>query len=1084
MEKFKRGITLGLVLTLILSLLPMNIVIGENNEEESKIHIKSTYPFNNQENIEINPLIEFNFDKKVELRDRSKIKISSDGDKFAVDLDKDVFMSFENNKLKIDVNSLDREGKFNLRKDTAYKITLEAGALGLKDKKNKTDDILNGEENLYFITGSHKATANRGLVIEKYSSNFLGSDKINYMNLTNLDSNGEIYIHFNKNIQWNKYDYENIKSDKDALKYFKLYEKPKAYVRDKIYLYDEDKKPVPKEDELIDIESVEIVKDKTGKNTNTLKIKPKNPFLNLNEYKIVLQNHLDNEVSKGDKGILISFEDDVLKGNITQNIWTKASNDKSTPNWDRESSAEQIIEDKNAPNKNYYVIHGAPKYSKEIPIIIYIDKEVIVKPSHMNSLSNIKLYESYKNSNIANNLEKFHNYKIEYYMDKGTKKTKVSLYPKEELGAGKEYTLNISKDIFVTRGNISLDDINLRFAVEGDRNDDAGIYEANLILDGKVMTNELIDDYLYFKRFEDLKVDEDGKIEVSGEEVKSIYTNERKHKLGFEFKGYNFSEEVESIELIKIEDYVPKDEGERLYYEKKLREEQQDDNPDKQPIKISSRSVSFNSVNRITGTFDEKTLIELSKAKGLGKYEVRIIFKDKASKQSKASNGNNLIAVSNGSRGSYINNTLSGCRKAPIAIDRHVRPNSINVNPNNLDHIEITFEDIKDDVSNQFIKGIPQSKKDSFKVMDIDNNIDIRDKNKKLYSKISKGKITYFIPIDRSLLEEDTNYEVTIPEDIVRCKFDFDKHHNIEDTWKFKTRGKSSGTKVYQGSVPKDYDASYPVLIEGTGLTSGLSVHFERVDDPSVRYPADRVVFKSSNTNYKDRLYVYLPKTRKVPVGTYNIIISNGNLETSYKYGVFSVVENGKYVPNEDYRQTDDNLKEIIKTSKNELLIEARHANSTLDIDSIIGEEVLTRDIKCEDSFISILDTKSKWANVKLTNIRKETINSPMTISLGRAEPQLRDNLKKKLRGESIKSEFIIVGGENYTASKLNLTIPYKQSNGNNLKLLRYDEDTRRVNEIRLYDRNINKTDNTVNIELINALPSERVTKGIFVVVE
>ena len=902
------------------------------------------------------------------------------------------------------------------------------------------------------------------------------------------------------------YKLNNEQLLKQALKYFKLYRRPKEYEKNKSYKYDINKKSVPNIDEEVKIESVEIVKNDSGQNTNVLKIAPKDDFVNLNEYVIKMNR----------RNILISFEDDVLHSNINQSIWTKESNDNKIPNWDRDSSAEEIKEDENSPNKEGYVIHGAPRYNKEKPITILVDKEVVLKPYYnwvKSPLSDIELYEYYEGSKKAENLEDIGEYKIEYYMEDGIKKTKLLFYPENELDAGKEYKLDIRKGTFVTRGNMPLEAINLRFAIEGDSLEDKGIYKFNITVDGKVKTNEIFDDYLYFdedKVYEDKGDDEEEDIQEEEKEKK------RMHELGFELEGYNFTENIKKVELIKVEDYKidEEDEGQRRFYREELEKEGLEPNieeeyPEKpqeynklaypKRIEVSTRNVEFGSVNKIKGLFDEQALKELSKASSLGVYDIVVTFEEPNS----ISRGMGYARSNNNSK-SKGKNVLRDCMEGPRLLDHYPRKDA-EIDHRNLAKVTVNFEDLFRNVTPKLGRNNRNSsvnKSAEFKVTEVGKNDNIIKKNKnnknavKAIQKSGSGKARFEILLDTSKLEKDKIYEVTIPEDAVRCKFDFDPHHNKKLTWQFTTTKESKAEKIYQGTVPENYDASYPIMIEGKDLTSGLDVRFKNVSTGKI-YLTDRnpkyIKADPDKGNQKDKLMVYLPKDKKLPIGLYNILIYSGNgLKNEYSDGVFSVVENGKYVPNEDYREKDtvidkdvieDHLKEIIKTSKTELELMSEYTGSVLDLDQIMGEEVLTRDIKYDGGFISTLETKSKWSNVKLQDVRNNS-KKPMNIRLGRAEPQVRDNLKKKLRGENIKSEFIIVGGENYSAKKLNLSIPYKQSNGKDLKVLRYDEDTRRINKINIYDRNINKKDGCVEIELVNALPSDKVTKGIFVVIE
>ena len=66
----------------------------------------------------------------------------------------------------------------------------------------------------------------------------------------------------------------------------------------------------------------------------------------------------------------------------------------------------------------------------------------------------------------------------------------------------------------------------------------------------------------------------------------------------------------------------------------------------------------------------------------------------------------------------------------------------------------------------------------------------------------------------------------------------------------------------------------------------------------------------------------------------------------------------------------------------------------------------------------------------------------------------------------------------------MKLTIPYKNSTGRNLKVMRYDEETRRVYELNVPENNINSFDKTVTLEANSVLKNSKNTKGVFVIVE
>ncbi len=1082
--KIKRSVVLSLVFALLVSIFSMDIGFAESKDETkplpTTVEVKKTYPQQNQEWVEVNPLIKFDFEEAVEIVDGSKLEdnitITSDGGKFAVDLKRDGFLSFEGNSLKIDINSIGRSGKFTLRKNTAYRVTIKEGTLRVKGRKDKLGkDILNKEEKLYFITGDKSVDANEGLVVKQYSSNQFMSDNITFIHSTQLDNDGEIFIHFNKKIQWNKYN-AGVEKDSEALKHFKLYKKPHSYEKntnltDKSYMYNIFKQPIPSNLEQVDIESVQILRDDKGNNTNILKIKPIKSLLNLNEYKIVLDK----------KKILISFEDDVLRHDINQNIWTKPTNDKIAPLWDRDSSAEEIVEDENAPNKDYniddYIIYGAPNYgplkenqNESKPITILIDKEVRLKPyneGYLSPLEGVNLYENYKEGNAKVQIE---NYKIEYYFDivTGIKRTKLLFYPKEELDSGKEYILEVLNGTFVSRGNVDLRGINLKFGVEGNYTRETGIYKTIVNVDGSYKNesiNKLLDDYL--------KKDKDGNF---------------KNKISLTLKGYNFNEDIESVSLRKTSSYQPQTEDEALAYRNRIISEGV---IAEELITIPISDVKFHTVNEIEVNLQSSILEKLSKAVNLGTYSVEIKFKDK----------DEPVKSSARYKSSMLESIMSPCKQEPIPIMWIPYTDQSGVNHKDLTEIKICFDDPDGNLKQKHDNGmgfVDYAKTQEFSIINQGN--DIRDKGLPVVIDTSvEGKICFKVPIKKSNvidgIRDGMTYTVTIPEDLLRCKFDY--HRSPKKTWDFTTIPIGEADSIFEGSIPEDYDPDYRIVLEGKDLSSTSKVIFKHLGNDN-EYPTEInptylpiIPSNSLGLGGYGKLFVNLPAINKLPVGLYNIIIKTShNLEDEYIYGIFSVVKRGTHIPNETDRDKDttdpnvENVKEIIVTSKNKMTLNQSYRGRTIDLDSLLGDQALTREIKYEGNSLSFLDTKSKWSNVEFSDINKISSNEDMNIRLGRAEPQLQDMVKKKLKGYIVKSEFIIVGGENYIAKKLKLTIPYKNSTGRNLKVMRYDEETRRVYELNVPENNINSFDKTVTLEANSVLKNSKNTKGVFVIVE
>lgn len=151
----------------------------------------------------------------------------------------------------------------------------------------------------------------------------------------------------------------------------------------------------------------------------------------------------------------------------------------------------------------------------------------------------------------------------------------------------------------------------------------------------------------------------------------------------------------------------------------------------------------------------------------------------------------------------------------------------------------------------------------------------------------------------------------------------------------------------------------------------------------------------------------------------------------------------------------------------------------TLNLDDIMGAEVWTRKIKYTYTFswttIYKLQTLSKWANIALYDLtlKPSTTDGDSVIKLGRVDAAFAQTLKSKLEGKKIKSDLIQVTGDNFSASMYDMVIPFINSNGSSLKVMRYDEASRSwANQEASIDR----------VEKVVRFTAYK--KGIFVVVE
>lgn len=199
----------------------------------------------------------------------------------------------------------------------------------------------------------------------------------------------------------------------------------------------------------------------------------------------------------------------------------------------------------------------------------------------------------------------------------------------------------------------------------------------------------------------------------------------------------------------------------------------------------------------------------------------------------------------------------------------------------------------------------------------------------------------------------------------------------------------------------------------------------------------------------------------------------------------YSEIKEGKDLPTAEYwlkgQEREGKIKADLLNSEDTLMLKSKYRDDKkleLNLDEIMGEDVLRRNIEFEgykkDS-LGELSTVSAWADISLSGVELDSCKKKDTvkIELGRVDPAAEWPLRMKLRGLNIKSEFIIVGGENYQVEGINLSIPFFQSEGINLKALRYDEWSRSFQEEEFTIDWVNRTVMIANTQA-----------GIFVLVE
>ncbi len=1081
--------------------------------------IEKTDPLNNAEYVSVEPTIKFEFKYPVDV-DFNKITFVEDNSSdLSIKIPTDISLSTDKKTLYIKVNDSDAQGKYPLRRNTIYKVSIKGGAnagdsgVVFKDYPS----VRNKEDiNLYFITtgqGDHP-------VPFAYSSNDSFTDDIRKIEETNLSEDGSIYVKFNRGIQWDK-EKENI----TPIGATHLYKIPtaneKAYSSkgewaDKQYQYKKESdgniylKNTPYSfngyKEEVGIESVEIVGE------DTIKIKPKYTLLNRNQYEVII-----------DKALIEDKNGYNMKEDLECRFWTKSSSSSIIPSWDVSSiKASEIKESENAPYKSYK-IYGAPQYSSTNPIVIHIKGEVIPLAKDVSieekdldgdgnidrvfqskSLEKIILSTAYyiqgtkapisantdtasvdigkvlalslaesispkgetvkwvsKDSSIAKvdedgNVEgvsrgatqiiaisplgktlstievtvkegdlKISEFKLEYYEENNAKNTKLYLYPNKNLENGKGYTLFIPQGVLESRSKNDLSSLELNFVVTGDISKGSGIE----------------------------------KVEMSSLSMSDLM---EKEEVYFSIYGYNFDEKITSVVLSRADD------------------------PTK-TITIDKKDIYFKGVDEIKVAIRGSVKDAIIKAAYYGNYNITLNMNGKVIAAPAltcylkfgAMGIPELISKFPDENKSYDEKSLSHLVKDELTKDKYF--------------IKLTFKDTDGNLRFNGDIGLDNILSSSVKsgtsgVSMIDSDFISMIKNKGDYEKdgyvskylfvknTEKKEAYLYIPV--KLLSPQISYSVIIRSGIIRN----DAGENAEINWSFKTEYLPYISNIIVGSVPEDYDEEDPIILKGDFFSENVKVYFNDIEAEDIKIKE----IEDSNGQKEVYLHVYLPTGRdRLDVGVYNIKIVNDDNHETIEYGSFSVVKSGEFVPNEEYRVKSDEkegeVRENIKVSEDTIILSSKYKDKSyieFDLDELMGEDTLVRKIVYEENDSSTLGTivtKSKYADITLYGLSATSSNeeNDVVISLGRVEPIVEKNIKDKLRGKNVISDLIQVSGEYFKVDRLELKIPFKDSSGDNIKVLRYDEEMRNWYDVTFTVDKVNKVVYTNSSEA-----------GIFAVVE
>jgi hypothetical protein len=297
--------------------------------------------------------------------------------------------------------------------------------------------------------------------------------------------------------------------------------------------------------------------------------------------------------------------------------------------------------------------------------------------------------------------------------------------------------------------------------------------------------------------------------------------------------------------------------------------------------------------------------------------------------------------------------------------------------------------------------------------------------------------------------------------------------------WSFTTMAVPVATGVESGSVTENYDEDVPIILRGNYFNdSDVKVYFNDIEARKVK--ADTAEDGSPI------LKVYLPSGKnRLDPGIYTIKIVNDEDHEYQIFGALSVVKEGKSKLQEEYvLKYEGRLGDVrgsFDKSEDILMLDRNYIDKNrleIDLDELMGPDVLVRKIRFRGSLkdkIGVLDALSKWADISLYDVTLDPLaeSRDVEITLGRVEPSVSQKLKSELGIGRVKSDFIQVTGENFKVTGIKVVIPFKESSGDNLKALRYDENLRAWQEEYF---TVNKPNGTVTITSQHP--------GIFAVVE
>ncbi|HEX3011015.1 MAG TPA: Ig-like domain-containing protein [Syntrophomonadaceae bacterium] len=700
-------------------------------------------------------------------------------------------------------------------------------------------------------------------------------------------------------------------------------------------------------------------------------------------------------------------------------FWTVPGSNTVAPAWDGIDglTSEQVITG-SAQGTKTYTATGTPVYTGTTPLTLKADSEVIVKAGDTGALQRIKL--TLKGQTDLINITPF---KLDYYYDEKVK-TKISLYPIDPLQTGQEYCLVIPGDVFETRSGVFLPALTVYFTPGDPGNPVLSVYSV---------------------------------------EPASLSTVDiAKGQTFFLIKGFNLNESIQKVELTPTS-------GSGL---------------ELGPLEIEKDDLYLIDPNTLKVMLRNNKAAWLGREEATGIYRASLWYDDGGTQTEAAAVGEASLQIL--SRG--VPAVLSYYPAAGSQNDeKNLLPQSINGTTRYF--LSVKWQDPDGTLgfnlagdglnllktSTVYSEGGSQvSMIDTDFITWIQNLTDEAERSRCIQTYLYNASTDIlYIPI--KLLRPQTTYTVTLNEDIVKFT---GGEGNAVITWSFSTVSVPSVMTVTPGSVVEDYPAGTYVTIQGS-FFSGTGVIVKFNDQTAAKV-------ETLTVNGKTFLKAFLPQTSRLTSGVYNVTVINDSNHQQILYSAFSVIKESDTAPPVDGQRTRSEgrlgtVVEQVKTSETVLQLDNDYRDRNhlkIDLDELMGDKVLTRTIEFDGrrgERINELETLSRWADITLYGLTLDSVKSKddITVRLARVDTARSSWLGSKLRGRVRLSDYIEVGGKNFRVDQIMINMPFSLSEGDNLKVLRYDDTLRNWLEVPF----------TVNrLERKVLLTSTR--PGIFVVVE